>query len=390
MLFKICCSCALFLLPLSLFAGDPPVDGSTADADGPHVFYRGKNIIVKSVERYDTSVVARTKIFSDKMQPVLTCRIPDMQAEFSFKLRKEFKEEPTEYTLPARMLVLSDIEGDFKAFQMILTSAKVIDDKYNWTFGNGHLVLVGDYFDRGLNVTECLWLIYKLETEAEAAGGKVHFILGNHEIMNIQGYTDYVRKKYFANADLIGEPYKFWFDKHSELGRWLRSKNAVEKIGDYVFCHGGISPEIAATRLSLSDINRISREYIDVPYEKLKNEEARIVFDSKIGIFWYRAAAKNFIAPEEMEKVLQYAGAKHIVVGHTLQTDIVSLYDGGLICIDLYHEENVRRGFVKTLLVDNGTPYGLDSRGEKSSILQIQTPRTAKGGVRVQESAGRN
>jgi len=49
------------------------------------------------------------------------------------------------------------------------------------------LVLVGDCVDRGQEVTQVLWLIYKLEIAAKNKGGSVHFVLGNHEIMNFQG-----------------------------------------------------------------------------------------------------------------------------------------------------------------------------------------------------------
>lgn len=382
MLLKRFWCCTFLALPLSLPAGDPPVDLSRADVDGPHVFYRGQNIVVKSVERRDTSAVARTQVYTGKMLPMLTCRIPELGDEFSFKLRAEHKVERDRYDMPSRLLALSDIEGDFKAFKTMLFSAKVIDEDFNWTFGSGHLVLLGDFFDRGLNVTECLWLIYKLETEAEAAGGKVHFILGNHEIMNLQGYTDYVRKKYFENSVLIGEDYKYWFDNQSELGRWLRTKNAVEKIGNYIFCHGGISPELVATRLSIADINRLGRQYLDKPLEQIKDSLAKAVFDLKTGIFWYRTAAKNMLAAEDMTKVLKYFGAAKMVVGHTLQPDIMTYYDGGLICIDLYHEENMRRGFMKTLWVEDGISYALDSRGEKSSLVKVQH-RAARGNTPV-------
>ncbi|MCB9354202.1 MAG: metallophosphoesterase [Lewinellaceae bacterium] len=384
MLLKKIWYCALVCAPLSLLAGDPPVDGSNADTDGPHVFYRGQSIIVKSVERYDTTAVARSQVFSKKTRPTLTCNIPDMNDKFSFQIREKLSVEPDHYDLPERMLALSDIEGDFKAFKMMLLGAGVIDEQFKWSFGDGHLVLVGDFFDRGINVTECLWLIYKLEPEAEAAGGKVHFILGNHEIMNLQGYTDYVRKKYFANAVLIGEEYKYWYDDHSELGRWLRTKNCIEKIGDYVFCHGGVSPEMAATGMSISEINRIGRKYIDKPFSQLKTAESIAVFDDT-GVFWYRGAAKNLISSEEMDQVLKYLGASRIVVGHTLQPDVRALYDGRLICIDLYHEETVRRGFVKTLWVESGRPYGLDSNGAKSSVITIaaSTSPAAPAGDRV-------
>jgi len=77
-----------------------------------------------------------------------------------------------EYVLPETMFVISDIEGNFAGLKMILQSAGVIDKALHWSFGKGHFVFNGDLFDRGGQVTECLWFIYKLESEAEAAGGK--------------------------------------------------------------------------------------------------------------------------------------------------------------------------------------------------------------------------
>jgi len=371
MLLKQLFYCALLALPGALAAGDPPVDRSKADVDGPHVFYRGKNVVVKSVERHDTTAVARTQVFSSRKMMVLTCHIPETDDEFSFKLRDTLAIEPDHYALPARMLVLSDIEGNFQAFKLMLLGGKVIDEKFRWTFGKGHLVLLGDYFDRGLNVTECLWLAYKLEAEAEAAGGKVHFILGNHEILNLEGNTQYVRRKYLENAELFAEDYKRWFDNNSELGRWLRTKNAVEKIGDYVFCHGGISPDLARTGLTLSEINHLSRQYLGKPFDSIKNSNAKAVYDYKTGIFWYRNVAKYLITNEEVTNILKFAGATKMIVAHTLQPDVTSLYEGRIICIDLYHEENIRQGFVKTLWVEDGICYALDNRGMKSSLLQL-------------------
>ncbi|MFN0034239.1 MAG: metallophosphoesterase [Saprospiraceae bacterium] len=368
-----------FFLPVALaaFHGEPD-DHSDADTDGPHVFYRGSKITVKYVLRRDTNVLAKTLHFSEKKDVSLTCQVPETGDSFSFLLHGMAAEEPTTYPTPARLLALSDIEGNFLALKTMLLGAKVMDKKFNWTFGNGHLVLLGDFFDRGLNVTECLWLLYKLEAEAEAAGGKVHFLLGNHEVLNLQGNTTYVRKKYLENATLIGEEYKRWFDQNSELGRWLRTKNAVEKIGDYIFCHGGISPELAQTRLGLAEINRISRQHLGKPNEAMASDDAKAIFDLRTGIFWYRGAAKNLATKEEMTAVLQFAGAKRMVVGHTLQPDITALYGGRVICIDLYHEENLRQGFMKTLWMEEGYCYALNSRGEKSSVFSIAFPRKSE------------
>ena len=59
----------------------------------------------------------------------------------------------------------------------------MIDADYNWIFGTNQLVIIGDVFDRGVDVLPIYWLIYKLEKEAEDAGGKVTFLIGNHETM---------------------------------------------------------------------------------------------------------------------------------------------------------------------------------------------------------------
>ncbi|KAG1488187.1 hypothetical protein G6F52_014005 [Rhizopus delemar] len=47
--------------------------------------------------------------------------------------------------------------------------------------GKDTLVIAGDVFDRGPQVTEAFWLLYGLQQQAAAARGAVHFVLGNHE-----------------------------------------------------------------------------------------------------------------------------------------------------------------------------------------------------------------
>ncbi len=103
---------------------------------------------------------------------------------FSLRLKQHLNNEPSEYERPSKIFVVSDIEGNFQSFCKLLMKNRVIDKYLNWRFDDGHLVIVGDCFDRGDQVIECLWLIYMLEEMALNDGGKVHFILGNHEIMN--------------------------------------------------------------------------------------------------------------------------------------------------------------------------------------------------------------
>lgn len=361
----------MLLFTAPVVAGDPPIDMSKADVDGPHVFYRGNNIVVKRVERQDTSVRVRVNYFTKREGITLTCTVPETGDEFSFRMKEKHKVEKDIYRLPKKMLVMSDVEGNFPVFKLMLQSTGVIDEAFNWTFGEGHLVLVGDFFDRGLNVTEVLWLIYKLESEADAAGGQVHFILGNHEVMNLCGEHTYVRKKYMENAELMGEAYGLWYDDHSELGRWLRTKNAVERIGEYVFCHGGISPMLASSTLSLRDINIIARENLGKNYKDITDPTSLLVYDTQQGIFWYRGAAKNKLSREEVEGILNFAGARRMVIGHTMVTDVLGLYDGKVVCVDLFHEENLRNGLVKTLYIEEGRMYTVDSNGGKEGVFTV-------------------
>ncbi len=365
----------LFFLGVPIF-GNPPFDDlSQAGIDGPLVIYRDGKILVKSVVFRDSIFQMEEKIFDQKNEiKRLTCHLPSKE-KFIFQLKDSLKIEPDKYDEPEKMLVVSDIEGNFEGFKIMLVGAGVMNEKFHWTFGDGHLVMVGDFFDRGLNVTEVLWLIYKLEIEAEDAGGKVHFILGNHEIMNLSDDLRYLRNKYFENAKLIHEPYENWYSANTELGRWLRTKNAIEIIGSTVFCHGGISEEIYSSKLSPSQVNEVSREHIGEPFEKIRNNTAQKVFDQTTGIFWFRGIAKKQVSDEHITAALRWAGAKQMVIGHTVMQEVTNIYAGRVFCIDLFHEENLRVGFMHTLWIEDGEFFVINSKGEKTATF---TPLFAK------------
>ncbi len=189
------------------------------------------------------------------------------QDEFQFTLRPEHPVEADTYPMPKRLIAISDIEGNFDAFQSFLVRNGVMDSNYAWTFGDGHLVLNGDFVDRGDQVSQVLWLIYKLEAQALAQGGKVHFILGNHEILNMQGNPSYADMKYIAAAQKVSglqswsQATQYLYSDKSETGRWLRSKNVAEKIGPYVFVHGGLNTTQVAAGLTLGEMNQIARQF---------------------------------------------------------------------------------------------------------------------------------
>ncbi len=335
-------------------------DSSSAGIDGPVIIHGENKIMSYSLIPSENGFAA--EIIEVNKDNLLTCYVENGNKSFSFKLKDSIFTEPDEYELSEKMFIISDIEGNIGGFESILKGARVIDDNYNWIFGDGHLVLVGDFFDRGLNVTECLWLIYKLEDEALKAGGKVHFILGNHEVMNMRSDFRYVRNKYIENSKILGLDYSRWYDRDSELGKWLRSKNAVEKIGNIIFTHGGISKELSLTDQGITQINQKVRDCIDSTFAK--GEASKNIFIGRNSPLWYRGIAEQQETPQELAVTLSKMNADIMIIGHTIMDKIKYLYDGKVIAIDLDHEENFDKGFMNALYFTGGVFYIADNSGK--------------------------
>lgn len=352
-----------------------PLHASKAAVDGPHVFYKNHSVVVKAIALDNQQLVLQKKTYPTTQNLVLTCNIPDSDETFSFGIMDSIL-PPNTVTpqLPEKILVISDIEGNFEAFKRLLLGAGVINSDFSWTFEKGHLVLLGDYLDRGTQVTECLWLAYKLEQEARAVGGEVHFILGNHELLNLAGQAQYVHEKYLKNARAYNEPYENWYSQQTELGRWLRSKNAIEKIGNLLFCHGGISPELVQSGLSLDRINQIAQKYYGKNPSSPDNPERALIFDTMRGPFWYRDMARQKTSQSAVDEALTTYDANHVIIGHTLCKEIQLLYDHKVVCVDVFHEENLRMNLLETLLIEDGKFYKINSNGVKTILYPVFQP----------------
>ena len=61
----------------------------------------------------------------------------------------------------------------------------LINDEDSWIGGKDTLVQLGDILDCGDTERNCMDLLFKLRDQAAEAGGKVHMLLGNHEVMNV-------------------------------------------------------------------------------------------------------------------------------------------------------------------------------------------------------------
>ena len=341
------------------------------DGDGPYAFFKNDSTInVNYIKgNKDAGFYLDQKSYPASESIPAKCFFKLDSTQFDFSIKTEFKTPPTIYNDGNKILAISDIESGYKTFRDFLISSQVVDKNLNWTFGKGHLVLVGDFVDRGFSTTQVLWFIYKLEQEAEKQGGHVHFIIGNHELKNMYGDFQAASLKYTFVTSILGKTQSNLYDSNSVLGKWLASKNVIESINGNLFAHGGLHPDVADLDMSLAAINSFIRaSYYKAPFPKVEKKDTDFLLSSKTGICWYRGYFKDDLTQEEVDRPLNKFDAKAIIVGHTLQSKVKSHYNGRVVAIDVKHSKDYHKSWPNKrsegLLIDEHTYFRVFDDGE--------------------------
>ncbi len=337
--------------------------------DGPYVKWKRKHRIKARYIVHDSKSQITRKInanYKADSDPFSLVGFAGDTLEYLIHSRKEVRADLVEEA--ERVMVIGDIHGGYDSLVLFLQNNGVINGSLKWTWGEGHLVFVGDIFDRGEKVTEALWLIYHLEDQAEFAGGAVHLILGNHEALVLSGNLNYVSDKYSLMSSKLNINYSHHFSKQSVLGQWLRTKNTIIRINGHLFVHAGLSPEIVECGLTIHEINNTVRFFLNHPERQEYKNISRNKLMGHYGPFWYRGYIKgnhdyDHLPESEFEKVLAYFGAKYIFVGHTNVKEITPLYGNRLFALDVpfYSYGNPIQG----LLLEREDIFVLNSSADK-------------------------
>jgi Calcineurin-like phosphoesterase len=196
-----------------------------------------------------------------------------------------------------RVVAMSDIHGAYDAMVATLKNANILGEDLSWTGGKTYLVITGDILDRGPKSRAAMDLLMHLEGEAEAAGGRVLVLIGNHESMILTGDMRYVSApEYAAFADEEdADERALWFTRYAQqkggskeelrsqfdkkfppgffamrrafradgrYGQWLLQKNIIAVINGTAFVHGGLSPSVA--QIGLDGVNeRLKQELVE-------------------------------------------------------------------------------------------------------------------------------
>lgn len=243
--------------------------------------------------------------------------------------------EKLEYNGEFKIAAISDIHGQYDVFMQLLQRNGIIDNNKKWGFDNGHVVVAGDIFDRGPHVTEVLWFLYDLEKQAEKSGGKLHVLLGNHDVMVLNGNLRSVHPKYKDIATILGKPLESLFAKSSVLGDWLRTRPVLIKINDLLFTHGGLHPDLVSKGLSIDQINKeFKQQLIASELPEARNDLGTFLHRNN-GPIYYRGYFQGERATtKQIDQLLKHFKATHIIVGHTTHRHIETRYQGKVIVID--------------------------------------------------------
>ena len=125
----------------------------TTAPDGPYLFYQGEAVIATWVNT-DTRKARKTVFapdYYDRLPQFQTFRPEMVDPKRAFK-----QVETVHFENVDKVAALSDIHGQYGTARRLLEINGVIDEEQHWTYGDGHLVVVGDIFDRGDEVTEPL------------------------------------------------------------------------------------------------------------------------------------------------------------------------------------------------------------------------------------------
>ena len=249
---------------------------------------------------------------------------------------------PTRYPPAQRIVAIGDLHGDLAATRVALRLAGAIDEGDQWVGGRMALVQTGDQLDRGDDEFEILDLLDALTVQAQAAGGAVHVLNGNHELMNVKQDLRYVTLGGFLDflptpvadpekvdpqvvVDAVHERLKACRPGHPFAKRLL-NRNVITIVGDTVFVHGGVLPHVVD--YGIERLNQETRAWI----RKDRQYPPNILLASD-GPVWSRHYSDDPDVEDcrLLEETLGDLGARRMVVGHTVIREGISPACGEMV-----------------------------------------------------------
>ena len=202
------------------------------------------------------------------------------------------------------------------------------------------VVQLGDMIGRSHEERAVLDFIFAIEKKAAIAGGKVHVVIGNHEVFGARVEIRNVAEKAYATyEDIPGQDLENSRLAHLETHQRARSAAlmpggyyasqlarfpAVLLLGNTVFAHGGVTPHWA--NYGVGRINAELGQWLAGGVEEPLSTKGldRRKFDASV--MMSRHFSQDVGAQEcaMLDEALRILGAVRMVVAHTVHDSITS------------------------------------------------------------------
>jgi calcineurin-like phosphoesterase family protein len=220
-------------------------------------------------------------------RPRLGILLAVMVATIAFSSPHEARAQsaPLQWSGIDRVVAFADVHGAHTELVGLLRDTGILDSQDHWAAGRTHLVSLGDLLDRGADSRKVMDLLMRLQGEAQATGGQLHVLLGNHEVMNILGDLRYVEAGEYASYGDMESPteraelrqawesargagsgaafdqkfppgyfgHRAAFSPKGKYGQWLLTLPVAIVLNDTLFMHAGTSNILRG--MSLQELN---------------------------------------------------------------------------------------------------------------------------------------
>ena len=284
-----------------------------------------------------------------------------------------------------RILVIGDLHADFNKTKEIFINFGLIDVNENWIANpkDTAVVQLGDQLDGGgrgdiesFGELDLIHFMDRVHLKAEKFGGGVYSLIGNHEIMNLLGDFRYSSSKDISRQGGI-QKRKQLFSPGSDLFNKIScTRNAILKIGDFIFVHAGILPEhIEESEKSkfITKLNTLMRLYLQGK-KTWQDEDIQKYFLDKKGVIWNREYGDKTLSKKTcsyLHKVNKLLNVGHMVVGHTVQDNINSKCDDKLWRVDVGISDAFGTSNMEILEILNNGVATKDNKFKPIRILKM-------------------
>ena len=250
-----------------------------------------------------------------------------------------------------RIIAIGDIHADMGAAREAFQLAGGIDENGNWIGGDLVIVQLGDLIGRSYEDREVLDFVLDVRTKAEADGGKVHVLVGNHEVFGARLELRWVADKAFASFDgiagldldnprLANLPANQRARSSALMPGGLYSQKmagfpAVLRLGDVIFAHGGVTPHWALYGIDKinEDVGRWFAGETDEPVSAKGMDPGNSDDNVMMSRHFSNGVGEDDCAM--LEESLSILGARRMIVAHTVQESITSYCDDKVWAIDV-------------------------------------------------------